>query len=401
MSQLDRRQALKLVAGIGAAAAVPGLAACGGSSLSEDNGSGGASSGGPVKIGVLAPQSGVYKLLGDDTFNGFKLYLEMHGNKLGGRDVQMVTADEGETGDSGKAGAEKLLKQEKVHAMVGVISSAVMGAIIDTVESAQIPLVGTNASPLALKDAKYIWRTSYANDEPGKALGAYLDKNVQGTVYCIAADYQAGKDEVNGLLATMPRSKLAGDPIWTPFAPTPTKDYAPYLSRIRNSAAKAVFCFYAGSAAVDFVKQYKQFGLTQTLYAPGFLTEGAVIKAQGDAATGIFTSMNYAADLDNPANRSFASEYQKKPEWGLPTTYAMATYDAAAVLDKAIGLAGENLTPQAINEAIAKVGQIESPRGTWQFNQQRTPQQKWYLREVKNDGTMLSNVLVSELTTLG
>ncbi|HET8662327.1 MAG TPA: ABC transporter substrate-binding protein, partial [Micromonosporaceae bacterium] len=71
------------------------------------------------------------------------------------------------------------------------------------------------------------------------------------------------------------------------------------------------------------------------------------------------------------------------------------------VLDKAVLLAGEDLTPQTLNAALGRVGQIDSPRGTWQFNQNRTPQQKWYLREVKMDGTVLANTLVSELTTLG
>ncbi|HET6212892.1 MAG TPA: ABC transporter substrate-binding protein, partial [Micromonosporaceae bacterium] len=198
-----------------------------------------------------------------------------------------------------------------------------------------------------------------------------------------------------------PAGQLAGEPVYTPFTPNPTKNFEPYLTQIKASTAKAVFCFYAGSSAVDFVKQYKQFGVTLPLYAPGFLTEGTVLKAQADAATGILTSMNYAADLDNSANRTFAAEYQKAFNQQTPTTYAMASYDAAAVLDKAITLAGSDLTAQSLNSAIARVGQIDSPRGTWQFNQNRTPQQKWYLREVKMDGTVLSNVLVSELTTLG
>jgi branched-chain amino acid transport system substrate-binding protein len=399
VSQLDRRQALKLFAGIGAAAAVPGLAGCSGSSLSSDSGS---QQSGPVKIGLLVPQTGVYKVIGDDLTQGFKLYLQLHGDKLGGRDVELIFADEGETGDSGKAAAEKLLKQDKCLAISGVVSSAVMGAIKDLVETSQVPLVGSNASPTTLQGVKYIWRTSYVNDEPGKALGKYLAENIQGKVYCIAADYQAGKDEINGLMETFkPTGQLAADPVYTPFAPNPTKNFQPYLAPIKGSGAKAVFCFYAGGSAVDFVKQYKQFGVGLPLYAPGFLTEGTVLKAQGDAAAGILTSMNYAADLDNAANRTFAAEYQKIYNQQVPTTYAMASYDAAAVLDKAIALAGNDLSSQSLNTAIAKVGQIDSPRGTWQFNQNRTPQQKWYLREVKMDGSVLSNVLVSELTTLG
>ena len=110
--------------------------------------------------------------------------------------------------------------------------------------------------------------------------------------------------------------------------------------------------------------------------------------------------MNYSPDLDNQANRRFASAFQKAHS-AVPTAYAMASYDAAFVLDKAIELAGADASPQAINLAIGKIGSIDSPRGTWQFNQNRTPLQKWYLRQVRLDGGVLSNVVLSELTTLG
>jgi branched-chain amino acid transport system substrate-binding protein len=401
LSQLDRRQALKLLASLGAAGlAAPVLSACGGSSLGGDSDK---KQAGPIKIGLLVPQSGIYKTLGDDISNGFQLYMKLNEGKLGGRTVNLSFADEGETPDSGKAGAEKLLKQDQVLAISGVVSSAVMGAIKDAVEGAQVPLVGSNASPTNLQGVKYIWRTSYVNDEPGKALGKYVAEKAGGTVSLIAADYQAGRDEIEGFRKTFEPAggKVQGETIWTPFAPTPVSNYEPYLTQIKNSGSKAVFCFYAGSAAVNFVKQYKQFGLTQTLYAPGFLTEGVgTLKAQGDAAKGVFTAMNYSADLDNAANRTFASEYQKAYN-APPTTYAMASYDAAAVLSKAISLAGDDVTSQSLNAAIGKVGQIDSPRGPWQFNQNRTPLQKWYLREVATDGTVLSNKMVSELVTLG
>jgi len=397
VSQMDRRQALRLFAGLGAAAAVPSLAACGGSSL----GGGDAKPVGSVKIGLLAPQTGIYKVVGLDMIRGFELYLKLNGNKLGGREVELFKADEGDTADSGKTGAEKLIKQDKVLALTGVVSSATIGAIKELVETSQIPLVGSNASPTTLQGVKYIWRTSYVNDEPGKALGKYLADNIDGKVFCLAANYQAGIDEIEGLKATfLPAGGvMANEPLYTPF-PT-LKNFGPHLNQIKSSDAKAVFCFYGGGMAVQFVKEYKQFQVGLPLYAPGFLTEGAVLKGQGDAATGIFTSMNYAADLDNAANRKFASEYQKQHEGEVPTTYAMASYDAAAVLDKAVLLAGEDLTPQTLNAALGRVGQIDSPRGTWQFNQNRTPQQKWYLREVKMDGAVLANTLVSELTTLG
>ncbi|CAM5638010.1 ABC transporter substrate-binding protein [Streptomyces avidinii] len=369
--------------------------ACGGSSL----GSGGESKqSGPVKIGLLVPQSGTYKALGDDMKQGFELYVAQHGGKLGGRDVRIVVADEGETADSGKAAAEKLVKQDRVLAVSGVVSSATINGVKDLFEANRIPLVGSNASPTTLTGTKYIWRTSYVNDEPGKALGKHVAEKAGGPVFLIAAGYQAGTDEVEGFKSTfLPAGgKIAGEEVYTPFPAT--KNFQPYLAQIESSGAKAVFCFYAGGAAVDFVKQYRDFGLAGKipLYAPGFLTEGGVLKGQGDAADGILTALNYGADLDNPANKRFAPAYTSA-YGAAPTTYAMASWDAAQVLDRAIAAAGPAATPETVNAAISQVGDIDSPRGTWRFNSGGTPVQPWYLREVKQG----ANTVTSELGRLG
>src|SRR5436305_391555 len=273
---LDRRRALKLLATLGAAgAAAPVLSAC-----SSSTGTDKMVDEPPIRLGLLIPQSGVYKTIGDDLSNGFQMFIKLNGNKLGGRGVDLVFADEGETAESGKAAAAKLLKQDRVTALSGVVNSAVMNAIKDDVEAAQVPLIGSNASPTTLIGVKYIWRTSYVNDEPCRSLGAYVANRVgDGSVYLMCADYQ----EVYSLV---------------------------------------------------------------------------------------------------------------------PTTYAMPSYDAAAVLDKAITIAGAGLTSQTLNAAIGRIGSIDSPRGPWQFNQTRTPLQKWYLRQVRLDGAVLSNGVISELVTL-
>ncbi|MEV7521489.1 ABC transporter substrate-binding protein [Streptomyces sp. NPDC091371] len=379
---------------VAASAALLMTTACGGASL----GSGGDAHGGPVKIGLLVPRSGTYKALGDDMKQGFELYLAQHGGKLGGREVEIVVADEGETADSGKAAAEKLVKQDRVLAVSGVVSSATINGVKDLFESNKVPLVGSNASPTTLTGTEYIWRTSYVNDEPGKALGKHVAEKAGGPVFLIAAGYQAGKDEVEGFKSTfLPAGgTLAGEEVYTPFPGT--KNFQPYLAQIEKSGAKAVFCFYAGGAAVDFVKQYRDFGLAGRipLYAPGFLTEGGVLAGQGEAATGILTSLNYSADLDNPANKKFAPAYTAA-HGTPPTTYAMASWDAAQVLDRAIAAAGATVTSQSVNAAIAGLGDIDSPRGTWRFNGGGTPVQPWYLREVKQG----ANTVSSELGRLG
>jgi branched-chain amino acid transport system substrate-binding protein len=111
--------------------------------------------------------------------------------------------------------------------------------------------------------------------------------------------------------------------------------------------------------------------------------------------------LNYSPDLDNAENRAFVAAWRADHDRP-PTTYAMASYDAAAVLDKAIAAAGANPTAEEINAALGSLGRIDSPRGPWQFSKKtHSPVQKWYLRQVRPDGRALSNTVVGDLATVG
>jgi branched-chain amino acid transport system substrate-binding protein len=182
---------------------------------------------------------------------------------------------------------------------------------------------------------------------------------------------------------------------------TGTTNFLPYLTQAKASGAKAVYAFYVGAEATSFVQQYAQSDARDLpLFGTGVLTEGRVLAAQGRAAVGVRTVLNYAPDLDNPSNRRFVDEWRAAHN-SLPTTYAMASWDAAHLLDKAIAAAGSNPSPTAVNVAIASIGLIDSPRGEWQFSAQHSPVQRWYLRRVQTDGRTLTNSLIQDLDILG
>ncbi|MFD0025589.1 ABC transporter substrate-binding protein [Streptomyces sp. NPDC058382] len=358
-----------------------------------------------VKVGLVASLSGTYEPVGTELRAGFELYLNTHDHKLGGRKVELVVADEGDGPPTAVPAATKLVKKDKVDVLTGLVSGGSVNAVLPLVNQAKIPFLGSNGRP-PVKDLEYVWTTSFLSDEPGKAIAPYVKKNVDGPVYAIGPDYQGGYDELRGFTKEFERinGKLAnpgGKTTWTPFPKT--TNFMPYFADIAKTDAKAVYCFYAGKAAIDFAKQYAQSDIADLPLYTAFVTEGSVLQAQGAAAKNIYSVLNYAADLDNEANRKFAADWTAEHDTQ-PTTYAMASYDAAAVLDKAIANAVKSgdVTPKTINKAIADLGQIDSPRGAWEFGDKaHSPVQTWYLRQVRPDGAQLANVMVQDLATLG
>ncbi|HEX5540904.1 MAG TPA: ABC transporter substrate-binding protein [Micromonospora sp.] len=398
MSQWNRRQALHLLAALG----VTGFAAgCGTKSddtsekLSDE----------PVRIGMILPESGSNKPIGDELRKGFELFLALNNERLGGHPVELLTANEGNSVESGRKALDSLLK-ENVLALTGVADSDILLGMRDTVEKTQVPLIASNASPASLLSVVYIWRTSYVNSEPGLALGPYVRDQVKsGKIGIIAEEHLFGRDAVEGFRQGFGESdpRIANPTIWVPHIAEPGKNsYSAKIQELLAQNPSAIYCVFDGPRAVAFIKQLRAAGYrgaNRKIFAPGFLTEGSVLDQLGEDAEGIQTTLNYSTDLRNAANRRFASAFDAHGT--SPTTYAVASFDAAQVLDKAIRLAGDQLTPKQILLALGRLGQIDSPRGLWQFNQPRTPQQTWYLREVRRDGQVLSNMLIRELTTLG
>jgi branched-chain amino acid transport system substrate-binding protein len=388
----------------GATGAVAALSACG-SSLgndSSDSSSGGEQ--GAVKIGLVIPQAGVYAPLGLDMQRGWELWLERHDGKLGGFTATTVIGDEGESPQTGVPSVQRLLQSDNCDVLVGIVSSATALGVRDLVTESKKLLLVANAGAEDITGkavSPYIWRTSFANGQVSSVMGRYLaEQGTKDGVFVLASDYAAGAEATAGFQTAY---EAAGGTIAGSAKPPfgKTQDYQPFLAQIQSSGAKATFCFFAGAEAVAFVKQYRQFGLADSipLYGSGFLTEGGVLAAQGDAAVGVKTSLHYTSELDNQHNKEFRQAYQDKYD-AVPTVYAVQTWDTAGVLDRALRAAG-SAGGDALSEALGDVGTIDdSPRGEWSFEGQ-TPRQKFYIRDVEKKGDTFVNTVIDETEAVG
>ena len=194
-------------------------------------------------------------------------------------------------------------------------------------------------------------------------MGGWVAKNVSKDVFLTAPNYQAGKDMMNAFKETF--VPAGGKVVGEDYPKLGETDYAPYLTKIRQSGAKAVFAFFSGTDAVNFVKQFDQFGLKQgiKLTGAGFLTEPDVLPAQGKSALGVITGHFYTPLLDNPTNQRFVKEFREKFFGKMPDGFACQGYDTAEVIVRALkAVNGNTQDKDKLVDAIAKV-EFDSPRG--------------------------------------
>jgi len=353
------------------------------------------------------PTSGVLAGAGADFIKGWDLFLKVHDNTLGGFDVKTTLVDEADGRQAARDGITKLIGQDHVDVMVGTVSTDAMMTVLQATGGAHIPFVGTGGRPNTIPNLSldYAWHTSFRIGDAGLALADHVRSSVDGPVWAIGPDFEGGYGFVNGFVGpfTAGGGHLAnpnGKPTYTPYPNT--TNFVPYLNQILASNAKAVFAFFAGANAIAFVKQYAQvIGKRLPLYVPGPTTEGnAVLAAMGADADGIYSSSNYSASLDNPANHQFVIDFQQK--YGeAPSQSSLIAWDAARVLDLALAGAGPDPTSSSINAAISHLGSIPSPRGYWQFGADHAPTQPWYLCQVRTGPAGRTNAIVQPLEMLG
>src|SRR5215213_2595388 len=72
-----------------------------------------------IRIGFLAPTTGVFAQVGKDMVDGFKMYLDEKKGVLGGADIKFIVEDEQGRPDTAVTKAKKLILQDKVHMIAG------------------------------------------------------------------------------------------------------------------------------------------------------------------------------------------------------------------------------------------------------------------------------------------
>ena len=152
--------------------------------------------------------------------------------------------------------------------------------------------------------AKWIIRTGWTGSQPNHPFGEYAYHTLKlRTVATIALDYGFGWESVGGFQRTF--EEQGGRMTKEALGAVSVHDFAPYLAQISRDV-DAVYALVLGRTALQFMRQYEEFGLKGRvpLIGGGTSTDEHVLPAMGDEAIGVITALHYSAALDNPANRN-------------------------------------------------------------------------------------------------
>ncbi len=336
-----------------------------------------------LKVGLMLPYTGTYAALGNAIENGFRLRIEEQGGKLGGREIEFIKVDDESDPSKATDNVNKLIKRDNVDVLVGTVHSGVAMAMAKVAKDTGTILIVPNAGAEAVTGAMCapnIFRSSFTNWQPAYAMGEVAAKKGVKKAVTITHKYAAGDESVKGFREAL--EKGGGQVVKDLSLPFPGVEFQALLTEIAATKPDAVYAFFAGGAAVKFVKDYAAAGLKKSipLYGPGFLTDGT-LDAQGADADGLITALHYADSLgtarDNAFRLAYAKTYKLQPD-----VYAVQGYDAAQMLAIGLTAAKGDITKHAQFTAAIEKARIDSPRGPFTLSKSHNPVQDIYLRQV-------------------
>ena len=166
-----------------------------------------------------------------------------------------------------RAKTKKMVLQDKADVLVGIVSSAVLGGMRDFIHNSGTPLVVANAGNddmTGVKCSPNIIRVSFSNSQINRPMGPWLAKQGVKKVYLMAPDYAAGHQMMEAFRKTF--TDAGGEIVGEAYPPLQgTKDYGPYLTAAKAANPDAIYVFFAGGAAITFVKPQSRHGPRNSL----------------------------------------------------------------------------------------------------------------------------------------
>ena len=337
-----------------------------------------------LRIGYLAPLTGGLAQTGIDMRDGFMLYLEQHGNKLGGMDVKLIIEDEQGKGDVAVTKAKKLVLQDKVHMFIGGVLASTgyaLAPVSTELKTMYIPSIpaADDLTQRQLKNFPYLIRTSWSSSQPHHPLGQWACDQGYKKIVTIAADYAFGYEVVGGFQKAF--EDCGGKIVQKIWPPLGAKDFGPFIPTIKEDA-DAVLSLMVGPMPAQFIKQMRGAGFKKPILGGGTSYDEFVLPFMGDEAVGDVSALHYSAALDTPKNIAFVKAYRAK--FGkVPSYYSENNYTTAEWLDEALKKAGGKWPgPEELIKIMVGI-KLDAVRGPVSFDDMRNPIQNIYIKKVE------------------
>lgn len=336
--------------------------------------SAGFASSAPIKIGGLFAVTGPPSFLGEPERNSAKMVVDEINAKGGikGRKLELVVYDT--TGDATKAvqAANRLIKEDKVVAIIGPSTTGESMAVLPIAEKEGIPLISCAAgSKISDPVKKWVFKTAQNDGLAVTKIFEYLNKKKLTKVAIITVSDgfgASGREQLKSNAAKFGIQIVVDDT----YGPKDT-DMTPQLTKIKGAKVDAIICWGTNPGPAVIAKNVKQLGIKLPLFMSHGVSSKKFIELAGDAAEGIIlpsgkvivSDVLPASDKQKKNLLAFVKDYQNhfKSEGD---HFGGHAWDAVMLLKGAIERGGD--TPAAIRDQLEKTTNFAGIGGVFTYS---------------------------------
>jgi branched-chain amino acid transport system substrate-binding protein len=288
----------------------------------------------PIRIGALFAVTGPASFLGEPEKNTLELLVKENNEKSGVK-IELVVYDT--QGDATKAVqlANKLIKNDKVLAIIGPSTTGETMAIIPLVEKEQIPLISC-AAGVKITDPvkKWVFKTPANDHVAAEKILDYAARLKQRNIALLTVSDSfgsSGREQLKALAARKGFTVVA-DEVYSPK----DTDMTAQLTKIRGIKPDAIICWGTNPGPAVITRNVKQLGIKIPLYmSHGVASKKYIELAGADAAEGVVLPAGKLAVYDklkkNDSQLKVLKDYDNsyKKAYGVEaSTFGGYAYDA-------------------------------------------------------------------------
>jgi branched-chain amino acid transport system substrate-binding protein len=322
---------------------------------------------GPIKIGVLAPLTGVVAAGGREMVEGTQFWFDQVGNEVAGRKVELIIEDDGSNPDTSLQKARKLVEQANVAFLMGNLLANTGLAVANYVKENGtpyfIPIIAADDLTQRQRIKNVVRVAGYSASAFTHPLGDWAYKKGYRKIATISQDYTFGHEQCGGFCQVF--TEAGGEIVGQFWHPLNTADFSPYLGQIANMKIDAVFAMENGADATRLIQQYASFGLKGQvpLISAMNTTDQSIIRTLGPECEGIVSAAHFAEGSDNPVTQKFVKDYTAKYD-KIPSLFGFSMYSGAMWLSQAIEARKGNIEDRdAFLAAVSGTELLNSPLG--------------------------------------
>lgn len=317
---------------------------------------------GPVKIGVVFPLSGPEAVYGDCGLKGLKMAAK-HRPTVLGRPVDLILADnQGNKLDSCRE-AGRLIREDKVRAIIGCLTSGNTLAAAPVAEKAQVPLVAPWATNSRVtKGRKYVFRVCFVDPFQGQVAAKFAREGLKAKTAAVFTDLK--QEYCVGITRCFRQAfkHMGGKVVLKAFYNSGDQDFAPQLAAAKKANPDIIYLPGHFREDALIARQARAMGLTQPILSGDGAQTDELIFLGGKAVEGLcLTTHFHPQGVDTPAGKQFVAAFRKLFRYD-PESVSALTYDAYNVLLDAITRAGST-DPPAIAKALEQTKDFPGATG--------------------------------------